>query len=208
MAYNVPSQSILEVSIRYEVAAQTLLNIGHFRLDSETESNPGIGIISEFIGKFDVAATGATSKLAAATVTSTIIREVVCQWIYPTRKARVVYAPEATTGALDEAGAPPNMACCATKRTDDAGPAGHGSIHIGGLPRDAFAVDRIATESVALCDAYAQKWGTGVTITLVDANLVPIIMKRILPTQSSPVTSVQTSSEPRTMRRRGLRLGV
>lgn len=208
MAYFVLNGAILEATIRYEVAGQVCLNIGHFSLSGASSSGiEQYPALQSFLGLWDAGDTGVSSVLAEAVTTEVKIREVVAQWVFPTRYARLAQQTERLLGTVAPPTTPGNLDLVVVKHTETPGRHGTGGIHISGLPTDGMTADRWATAVQNDCYDYAQAFTSAVTLSG-GATLTPIIYKRTDPSSSPEVKFITVSSIPRTMRRRGLGLGI
>jgi len=130
----------------------------------------------------------------------------VYQWLFPTRRARIVKVPAVPTGAIADAPLPPNVALTITKRSDVAGRHGVGSLHmpgtgIAGLNGGEWIpvyLDSFGSLLTALHQSVNIEFGQ---------NLVPVIFNRTTPTDSVEITSANSNVTVRTMHRRTVGVG-
>lgn len=208
MAYELPNGAIVEITVRYEISGQTCLNIGHWRWASTEETDDARPVIERLAAALDNVEDGLSTCLSLATTTEVTIREIVAQMIYPERFARIVLAPQVTAGTIDPPTTPANWVAVGTKRTEMAGPRGHGSIFVSGFDAAAIAVDRIAAEAVSLITTYVGWFEQTHTDVVAGGSWNPIIFNRTTPAASPLITSISVSNEPRSLRRRALRAGI
>jgi len=208
MSYEVDSGAILEITIRGTLAGQTTLTLFHYRLTVLTAQD-GLAAIDATNAAFNTALP--SSMLGAYTDCQSnqqSIDQIVYQWIYPTRYARVIKTPAILTGAIDAAALPPGSAAAFTKRTDFAGPHSHGTLHLPGAPLQ-FANEGVWDPAeaataflglIALMNDVLPSSGAG--------DMTPIIFTRIIPANSQVITSASYMPEIRTMKRRVVGRGI
>lgn len=206
-AYTVSNGAIFEATIRYDIAGSTCLNIQHFVLSGAGTSIDGPATLNTFLSYWDAADTGVSAMLAAFVTTDVKIRQIVGQWIAPTRYGRRVVPPQVGTGNVSGPTCPPNVDLVGLKLTDRAGRTGHGSIHISGIDLNSLGIDRWVEQTVTAAYDYCQALTNEATLSG-GAVLSPIVYHRAQPSLSPLITNISVSSIPRTMRRRGLGLGI
>jgi len=207
MSYTVPTGAILEISFRSSIFNETILNIFHYRMLTTLGSVDGISTADSFVDMWDNITTGFSAKHMDWATTDVKYEQIVAQWIHPTRYARITYTPTNPHGENDPPTLPTNSSAVTTKRTNLAGRIGLGSIHWAGHPTASVLGNRIVQGIVDSMEATA---GAALkTFALsADVSLFPIIWPRKAPFVPVDVTGYTTSTEPRTMRRRGVRLGI
>lgn len=208
MSYPIPDGSIVESTVRYELAGQTCLNIVHYRWTSTSTLADGPTVINAFADEWDNLVNGATKLLADATTTEVSIIETVHQMIYPTRWARRVYPARTVVGTLTPPTCAANYVATAIKRSQASGRHAQGRLTISGIPTTALADNRWSSAQVDLMQAYSDYMVGTYVIDIPPGQFEPRIYNRLNPVNSQAVESITVVPEPRALRRRQLRIGI
>lgn len=206
MAYTVGDGAILEFTVRGLLFGETSLSIFHYRLDLNLPPEDGVQLINNFDAALNDVG-GFIQTFYNCCTTEWRVPQLVYQWIYPTRYARYIISPDGGSGNVPEPTMPSNMAVAITKRTETAGRRGVGTLHMPGVPSEWVTENRIVQEGTIAYGALANRIAAVVNLGL-NTDMTPIIYRRSAPAQSPVITSADPIPEPRTMRRRGVRLGI
>lgn len=207
MSYNVNTGAYLEATIRSEVLGQTCLSIFHYRWDSTAGAQDGDTLADKFRAAFDTAANSLLKKYAACMGTGAGLRELVVQWLYPTRRARKSYVPSQAAGLIVGDLATSNIAGAITKQSDDVGRHAQSTLHMPGIPANMFDAGKVNDEQLG---NYAVLGGKIKEVLDIDFDLgqfVPVIFNRVAPNLSKQITHFTVRDTLRTMHRRTVGLG-
>jgi len=215
----IPERSIMQLTYRYEVNGQTLLNVLHF---TNLIAYPTADIVSATQGLADAWATatgsgtvnGAMRAVQGANVT---YRLATAQFIYPTRFIRREHVMS-VTGGLGSACTAQNVAAVITKRADIAARPGVGSFHLGGLGSDAYSGGLLLTGTLLNMDIVADELLDGISESEQSTAWSPCIANRTktiidnkthyVLTGSTLLLECKAQKELRTMRRRTYGVGI
>lgn len=206
MAYTVGDNAILEMTIRGEQFGETTLSILHYRLDTTLGPQPGVTLIDE-IDADVTGPNGLLERYASCCSDAFFIRQMVYQWVWPQRYARRTLIPSISTGTQADAMLPSNTAVAITKRTDIAGRTGIGTLHMPGIAQSNVDGNRIVQAGIIPYEALSNALTAPINLGL-NRDMTPVIYRRTAPAASPVVTSCEPIAEVRTMRRRGVRLGI
>jgi len=205
--YTVGNGAILEVSFRGRSLGQRTISLFHYRYETDADPVDGIALINTANPLINAAGAGKLLKeYMTPLVDGFTMEEVVYQWLFPTRRARIVKVPAVPTGAIPDAPLPPNVALTITKRSDVAGRHGVGSLH---MPGTGIA----GLNGGEWIPAYLDSFGSLLTALHQSVNiefgqnLVPVIFNRTTPTDSVEITSANSNVTVRTMHRRTVGVG-
>ena len=207
MPYTVTNGAILEVSIRGVYETQRFISLFHYRYErpsGEVDGRVLINTVNPLINA--VGLNFLVSNYADAVHQSAVLEEVVYQWIWPTRRARVVKTPAVLSGTQPGDKAAPNLAMALTKQSDLAGRAGVGTLHMPALTLGnlnggyftLFGQDTYGKMLTRLSDVINIEFGE---------NLIPVILHRANPAVSPAITNAYSNNTVRTMHRRTVGLG-
>jgi len=209
MAYTVTNGAIAEVTFKGTLFGETILSILHYRLGGAPSAEDGREI-ADVLNTLVNGAIGSGDLLDVYTfplATAYLTDQVIIQWIYPTRYARIVYTPAIGGGQFDGPSAPSNLAAVITKKGDLATRHSIGTLHLAGVPIEVIDTNLLA-------DTYLDTKLGPLTEDLDDVlessptTFTPVLYNRALPSASIEITACEAPSSVRTMRRRGVRQGV
>lgn len=207
MPYDVQNGDVLEVTIQGRLDGQRMLHVLHYELNDLAAPTDGIALIDDFNAVFNVAGPGSyTGDFAKSVAIPYAFDAIVYQWIFATRRARIIYVPENVAGTMVGHPSPPNVALAITRRTELPGAAGHGTIHVGGMVDENLEGGYIDPASLSLFDDL-RDWQFEVIAPGGGANLYPLVFNKLNPALFNRIVSAETKQTVRTMHRRTVGVG-
>jgi len=202
MAYSVPIGGILEVVVFATQFNERVMNTYHWRtgVANLTDGEAAAGTFVSGMVSADLMVDYANA--VASTVDD---MQISAQWIYPTRRPKIVY-PTTYAGAVEEPALPSNVSMVFSRSSEVAVRGGTGSVHLFGVPRT-FVEANVLTTAGTTALAEVSQWGEYAATITGGTTMTPIILKRLDPGLSTPVSAITPRDSIRTMRRRGVRLG-
>jgi len=202
MAYAVPIGGILELVVFATQYNERVMNTYHWRT-SVANLTDGETAAGTFVS--DMLTADFMTDYQNAVVSSITDLQISAQWIYPTRRPKIVY-PTTYAGAVAEEGLPSNVSMVFSRSSEIAVRGGTGSVHLFGVPRT-FVEENTLTTAGTTALAEVSQWGEYSAVITGGTVMTPIILKRVDPGLSTPVSAITPRDTIRTMRRRGVRLG-
>lgn len=207
MAYQVASGAILEATIRGRNQDQRILSLFHYRYISTSAPQDGVDVINTFNTKFNTAAVASmVGAFAAAAPLTAVFDEVVYQWVFPTRRARLVKSPARTAGLREDTLAPSNIGLFVEKLSDEAGRHGHGGLHWGYVGSSDYDGNNFTLGALTNMDNIRARMVETINLEF-GIDMVPLIFNRTAPVNSIEVTGTVIKPGVRTMHRRTVGLG-
>jgi len=207
MSYDVANGDVLEVTIQGVMNSQRVLHVLHYELNDLPAPTDGPTLIDDFNLVFNVPGAGSyIGDFAAVVCDSYKFQTVVYQWIFATRRARIVYVPAVLQGEVATTAAPVNLAVAITRRTDDPGPSGHGTIHLAGVPLENIDASLLKPDALPLYDDIVAQQEEMITAGG-GANLYPVVFPKLNPALFKRIVSGQLQQTVRTMHRRTVGVG-
>lgn len=207
MSYTVNNGAILEASLRGRLYGQRTISLFHYRFETGSGPTDGPSMINTFNPLFNGAGAGKIVKEYMHPLAENFtLEEVVYQWIFPVRYARVVKSPAVSTGEVVDTAAPPNLALAISKKGDGAGRNNVGTLHMPGIPLGDIdggnftvaGLDSFGDLLTALHQSINIEFGV---------NFVPVLLHRSNPAVSVDITAANSNETVRTMHRRTVGLG-
>jgi len=210
MAYQPQKDSIVEVTLRCTMNGQAMLNVLHYQPTAPGSGSIGDGRnnLLQFINTIDVSGTGWSALRSVSCADLMTIDTITAQYIWPERFVRLVEPTSTTSGSLTGLAAPQNVAAFVQLLTDESGRQFRGGMHVGGLSAADVGDGFLANTLKSSLDTEATFLLGPITTTTAGLNYVPIIYQRLNPVASASVTQVSVEATSRTMRRRGVGLGI
>lgn len=205
MAYAITANSIIQVIFRGKVLGQDDITVLNYKLRSPVSIDDGKVAAEQLLGailgagQLYEAYLGCKSKDYFVTSAQT-------QWVLATRHAYVRRIPTQTIGSVDETVLAPNTAFAIEKRTEEAGPAGRGILHMGGVPQSFLLSGALDGDGAAAYFALCAKLILPIT-TISTYVFDPVIVRKTAIATSPVLTAADVSPVARTMHRRTVGLG-
>ena len=207
MPYTVGDGAIMQVSFEMVQFNQKMLSIFHFMYQTGGAPVDGNTLINQADAIINLTTAGALlADHVTATHESVKYEDIVYQWIWPIRYARVVKAPALSQGDVTGTPCPPNVAAALTKRADTSGRHYVGTLHMPGLIIENITEGVLNSGGVAEYDAILSSLKT-VMVPAVFTKLIPVIYQRSAPASSGQIMTTDYQPTVRTMHRRTVGLG-
>jgi len=207
MSYTVDDGAILEVSFRGRYAEQRMISLFHYRFENGSGPVNGaseIALIDPLINQnIDGRLLKEYLKCCNAEYN---MEEVVYQWLWPTRRPRVVRIPASVPGQLVGTAAPSCISAALTKRTDIAGRKGVGTLHMPALTMENISGSSFTLLGLATYSTMLEKLHEVINIDF-GQNLHPVLLHRVAPDQSPEITGATSNFTVRTAHRRTVGVG-
>jgi len=207
MSYTVGNGAILEVSFLGRSYEQRTISLFHYRYETGSGPVDGptlINTVNPLINS--AAANKLLSDYMAPLAEGFTMEQIVYQWIFPTRYARVVKSPMVTAGSVVDSQVPPNTALAITKKGDAAGRRNVGTLHMPGVPLGGLNGGEWAVATLDSFGNLLTRLHEAVNIEF-GINLIPVLLHRAAPADSPEITNANSNITVRTMHRRTVGLG-
>lgn len=207
MSYTVGNGDILEVSFSMRQFGQNMLSVFHYQLQLGGAPVDGLSLITAADAVINLTTAGSLLADHVTAVHETVsYQEIVYQWIYATRRARVTKTPALLLGDVTGTPLPPNSAAAVTKRSDTAGRHGVGTLHMPGLAIESVSDGVLNATGLAYYTPILTSVGTTIT-PAIGQKLIPVIYNRSNPELSQPISTALIQDSVRTMHRRTVGVG-
>jgi hypothetical protein len=209
---NIANDDLFEVIWSYQYQGQTIMFTMHYRIASLVGSPPTLAAAAVAIQNELDALGGISQQLAGCYNDEATGGFITIQKIYPARFLKNGSAstfPDGTEGTYTVA-MPPNVSLALTLRSDFAGPHFKGTRHLGCVPNDFIDNGLVTAMGLTAMADLGNQLVASLACTSGGATFscLPVILNRASPGVSPLITSYIRGSTSRTMRRRGVGLGI
>jgi len=208
MAYVIAGQSILTAIIRGRHEGQEVMSIFPYRYNSQSPLNDGAAAIEAFHINF-AGALGVWQKWRECVSALVVGIRLQYQWTHLDRFAYVEKIPAiGETGTVGGDAYPVNVSVAITKRTQNAGRAQVGTLHMPGVPIT-FATNGVI--QAAATDTYTQlrlKMVEAISTANPAAEFLPVLFHKTAPALSPAFNQTALKPFTRVQRRRTVGVGA
>lgn len=203
--YPIPDGGVLQCTFEGFVLEQQMLSVFHYQLDFPGGLTDGLLAMDAVAIQVKLAA-GLHVKYMLCMSQLYIGSNIRLQWILPDRRAYKSYTGTSPDGQAPTDIFSPNVAVALNKRSDLAGPHGHGVTHMPAVPIDFVTGGKVnAAGLLAYLDFGAEAKAD--LVTAGSGTYHPIIYNRTTPGDIVFITNTAVDDRLRTMHRRTVRLG-
>lgn len=206
MAYPININDVIEVTFEGRLFAQQVMSVFHYVVTNPVTVPNGAEELAFLMDTLN-ADDGFLAQWLACCSNQLTNATIKVQKIAPLRFLPVQADGISSTGGVGSASMPSNVAVAITKRAEQAGRHGRGTLHMPGVPIEFVTNGSVNIVGAGVYDSLRAQillertpFGGAVTYQ-------PVIFNRALPLTSQPVLNTVLRREARVMRRRTVGLG-
>lgn len=207
MGYTVTNGDIVEVSFKSRYQEQRCISLFHYRYETQAAPVDGVQLINTLDAALNTNVAGSLLYEYLNPLNQGLTMEqLVYQWVFSSRRPRIVKVPTKVQGGTMGPQAPVNVALAITKRSDVANRHGIATLHMPGHSQGGLNNGEWSQVYVESFGNLLTQLHRSINIEF-GINLVPVIYNRVEPAKSIEITSANSNYTIRTMHRRTVGVG-
>jgi hypothetical protein len=204
-----PEHAVIQIRIESTLLDQHFINTYHYKWDADTPADDYLVELAALKDSFMQA--GGMYETWLNCMSNDLVCTVInFQPVWPIRLATYGFVPTSAAGSRAPPNLPVNTAAVIERRGALANRKNVGSVHLPGTVTDSLfdPSGKWTATFMGFLDAHAEEVATDLEGTGVINKFHPVLFNLANPTETVEVVQCISSEEPRTMRRRGFRLGI